>query len=128
MARIVGVEIPDQKQIERSLTYIHGIGLTTSRKILAAVKIKPDVRTKDLSEDQIAKLYDYIDKNHSVEGELRQKVFRDIKRLRDVRCYRGIRHKVGLPVRGQNTKKNARTRKGKVKAAVGGLKLKITKK
>jgi small subunit ribosomal protein S13 len=128
MARIVGVEIPDEKQIQIALTYIYGIGPKVAIDILTAANIKPDTRTKELTDTQIAKLYDYIDKNIVVEGELRQKVFRNIKRLRDIRSYRGNRHKSGLPVRGQNTKKNARTRKGKVKAAVGGLKNKITKK
>ncbi len=128
MARIVGIEIPDDKQIETALTYIHGIGLKTSQGILEHTKIKPTTRTKDLTQEEIAKLYDYIDKNLQVEGELRQKVFRNIKRLRDIRSYRGMRHKAGLPSRGQNTRKNARSRKGKVKSAVGGLKNKITKK
>ena len=128
MARIVGVEIPDDKKIYVALTYIHGIGHTTAQQVLEHTRIDPDVRTKDLSQDQVAKLYDYIEKNLQVEGELRQSVFRNIKRLRDIRSYRGQRHKLGLPVRGQNTRKNARTRKGKIKMAVGGLKAKVTKK
>lgn len=128
MARIVGVEIPDDKQIQISLTYIHGIGKATSSKVLETLKIEPTIRTKDLSQAQVSQLYDYIEKNLVVEGALRQQVFRHIKRLRDIRSYKGLRHKVGLPVRGQNTRKNARTRKGKIKSAVGGLKNKITKK
>jgi small subunit ribosomal protein S13 len=128
MARIVGIEIPDAKKIKISLRYIFGIGPKVSAQILEATNISPEVRTKDLTDVQVAKLYEYIEKNIVVEGELRQKAFRDVKRLRDIRAYRGNRHKAGLPVRGQNTRKNARTRKGKVKAAVGGLKNKITKK
>jgi small subunit ribosomal protein S13 len=128
MARIVGVEIPDTKKIKISLRYIFGIGPKISAQILDATGISPETRTKDLGDAQIAKLYEYIEKNVVNEGELRQKVFRDVKRLRDIRSFRGNRHKAGLPVRGQNTRKNARTRKGKVKAAVGGLNNKITKK
>ncbi len=127
MARIVGVEIPDEKRVVISLTYIHGIGRTTSEKIINETKIDPNKRTKDLSQDELAKLYSYIDKNMTVEGELKQKVFQNIKRLRDIRSYRGGRHKQGLPVRGQRTRKNARTRKGKG-ITVGGLKRKIEKK
>ncbi|BCX13496.1 MAG: 30S ribosomal protein S13 [Candidatus Dojkabacteria bacterium] len=127
MARIVGVEIPNEKPIEISLTYIHGIGRSTSQKILKAVNVDPTTRVKDLSNDEIKRIYQYIEKNIPTEGQVKQKVFMNIKRLKDIRCYRGIRHKLGLPVRGQNTRKNARTRKGKG-VAVGGLKVKVTKK
>lgn len=127
MARIVGVEIPNEKQVETSLTYIHGIGLTTSKKILAATNIDGTKRVEKLSKDEIKRIYEYIDKNVPTEGQVKQRVFQNIKRLRDNRSYRGLRHKNNLPARGQNTKKNARTRKGKGRA-VGGLKVKITKK
>lgn len=113
MARIVGVEIPNEKRVEIALTYIHGIGLTTSKKILEATNVDPDKRVKDLVEDEVKRIYEYIDKNVPTEGQVKQKVFRNIKRLQDIRAYRGLRHKNRLPVRGQNTKKNARTRKGK---------------
>lgn len=127
MARLVGVEIPNDKRIEVALTYIYGIGLSSSKKILKETGINPNVRVKDLKDTDIRKLYEYIDKNISTEGVVKQKIFLAVKRLKDIRAYRGIRHKVGLPVRGQNTKSNARTRKGKA-PAVGGLKLKLTKK
>lgn len=113
MARIVGVDIPNEKRIEIALTYIYGIGNTTSKKILAETKIDPNKRTKDLTDAELSKLYEYIDKNLTVEGSLRQRIFQFIKRIRDNRSYRGLRHKQGLPVRGQNTRKNAKTRKGK---------------
>lgn len=122
MARLFGVEIPDNKTIAYSLTYIHGIGLTTSKKILNAVNIEEDKKTRDLSADELKRIYEYIDKNIPTEGQVKQKVFNNIKRLRDIRSYRGSRHKRNLPVRGQNTRGNSRTRKGKVKMAVGGLK------
>jgi small subunit ribosomal protein S13 len=127
MARIVGVDIPNEKRTEVALTYIHGIGLKTSQKILSATNVDPNKRAKDLTKEEISRIYEYIEKNVSVEGALRQSVFQNIKRLKDIRAYRGLRHRRGLPVRGQNTKKNARTRKGKVKMAVGGLKQKLTK-
>jgi len=127
MARIVGVDIPNEKRAEIAMTYIHGIGLKTSQKILAATNVDPNKRAKDLTKEEINRVYEYIEKNVMVEGALRQNVFQNIKRLKDIRAYRGLRHKAGLPVRGQNTKKNARTRKGKVKMAVGGLKQKLTK-
>lgn len=126
MARIVGVEIPNEKRIEASLRYIYGIGLTTSRKILEATNINPDKRTKDLTEAEVRRLYEYIEKNVPTEGQVKQVVFQSIKRLKDIRTYRGIRHKLGLPVRGQNTRSNSRTRKGRG-IAVGGLKNKVTK-
>lgn len=127
MARIVGVEIPNEKQVLIALTYIHGIGKSTSQKVLEAVNVNPAARVKDLTKDEIKRIYDYIEKNIPTEGQVKQQVFMNIKRLKDIRCYRGIRHKLGLPVRGQNTRKNARTRKGKG-VAVGGLKIKVTKK
>ena len=112
MARISGVDIPNQKRIEIALTYIYGIGLTSARKILASTGIDPDTRAKDLTEEEVAKLRDEIENNYTVEGELRREVGMNIKRLVEVNCYRGIRHRKGLPVRGQRTKTNARTRKG----------------
>lgn len=115
MARISGVDIPNQKRIEIALTYIYGIGLTSARKILAATGVDPDTRAKDLTEEEVAKLRDEIENNYTVEGELRREVGMNIKRLVEVNCYRGIRHRKGLPVRGQRTKTNARTRKGPTK-------------
>lgn len=127
MARIVGVEIPNEKRVEIALTYIYGIGLKTSQTILKATNINVDTRVKDLSTDELKRLYDYIEKNVPTEGQVKQKIFQNVKRLKDIRVYRGIRHKQNLPVRGQNTRKNARTKKGR-SVAVGGLKVKITKK
>lgn len=121
MARIAGVNLPEQKRIEIALTYIYGIGLTTSKKILSIAKVDPNVRVKDLSSTDENKIRNIIESDHMVEGELKQKIFQDIKRLKDIRSYRGIRHKVGLPVRGQRTRTNAYTRKGH-NIAVGGLK------
>ena len=115
MARISGVDIPNQKRIEIALTYIYGIGLKSSKDILAKTGINPDIRAKDLTEDDIAKLRDEIENNYTVEGELRREVGMNIKRLIEVNCYRGMRHRKGLPVRGQRTKTNARTRKGPAK-------------
>ena len=115
MARIAGVDIPNQKRVEIALTYIYGIGLTSSKKILATTGIDPDKRAKDLTEDEIAKLRDEIENHYTVEGELRREVALNIKRLVEINCYRGIRHRKGLPVRGQRTKTNARTRKGPAK-------------
>ncbi len=112
MARIAGVDLPRGKRIEIGLTYIYGIGCSMSRKILKATGVNPDTRVSDLSEDETSKLRDYIDKNVSVEGDLRREVGLNIKRLIEINCYRGRRHRMGLPVRGQNTKTNARTRKG----------------
>jgi len=126
MARIVGVEIPNEKRIEASLRYIYGIGLTTSKKILEATNIDPDKRTKDLTEAETRRLYEYIEKNVPTEGQVKQVVFQAIKRIKDIRAYRGVRHKAGLPVRGQNTRSNSKTRKGRG-IAVGGLKNKVTK-
>jgi len=115
MARISGVDIPNAKRIEAALTYIYGIGFKSSRDILAKTGINPDTRAKDLTEDDIAKLRDEIENNYTVEGDLRREVALNIKRLIEINCYRGIRHRKGLPVRGQRTKTNARTRKGPAK-------------
>ena len=112
MARISGVDLPREKRLEIGLTYIFGIGLTTSRKILAETGISPDIRVKDLAESDVAKLRDYIEKNLHVEGDLKREIDMNIKRLREIGCYRGVRHRKGLPVRGQSSKRNARTRKG----------------
>ena len=118
MARIAGVDIPKDKRVEISLTYIYGIGRTASNKILAATGINPDTRVKDLSDEQVNSLRTEIATNHVVEGDLRREVSLNIKRLMEINCYRGIRHRRGLPVRGQNTKNNARTRKGPNRGAV----------
>lgn len=112
MARIAGVDLPREKRVEIGLTYIYGIGRATSSMILEATGVSPDVRVKDLSEDQVAAIRDYIENNVMVEGDLRREVMLNIKRLKDIGCYRGVRHRKGLPVRGQSTKQNARTRKG----------------
>ena len=119
MARIAGVDLPREKRLELGLTYIYGIGRVTSNKICEATGVSADIRVKDLTDDQIAKLRNYIEHNVIVEGELRKKVDMDIKKLSDMGCYRGIRHRKGLPVRGQNTRTNARTRKGPKKTVVG---------
>ena len=115
MARISGVDLPNAKRVEIGLTYIYGIGFKSSRDILAKTGINPDTRAKDLTEDDIAKLRDEIENNYTVEGDLRREVDLNIKRLVDINCYRGIRHRKNLPVRGQRTKTNARTRKGPAK-------------
>ena len=112
MARIAGVDLPREKRVEIGLTYIYGIGRTTSKQILAATGIDPDTRVKDLDENDVSKLREYIDHNLRVEGELRSEVNMNIKRLMEIGCYRGIRHRKGLPVRGQSSMRNARTRKG----------------
>jgi small subunit ribosomal protein S13 len=122
MARIAGVDLPKEKRVEIGLTYIYGIGLSTSQKILATTGINPDTRVKDLTEEQIGKIREYLDKNLTTEGELRRVVNMNIKALQEIKNYRGLRHKAGLPVRGQNTKSNARTRIGPKK--VGGKKTK----
>ncbi|MBQ1511781.1 MAG: 30S ribosomal protein S13 [Selenomonadaceae bacterium] len=119
MARIAGVDLPRDKRIEIALTYIFGIGLKTSQKLLAMTGVSPDTRTRDLTEDEVVKLRDAIDKNVVVEGDLRRDIQMNIKRLVDIGCYRGRRHRLGLPVRGQNTKNNARTRKGPKKLVAG---------
>ena len=112
MARIAGIDLPKDKRIEIGLTYIYGIGRKSAKDILAQAGVDPDIRVRDLSEDDASKLRDYIDKNCHVEGDLRRDVAFDIKRLVEIGCYRGVRHRKGLPVRGQRTKTNARTRKG----------------
>jgi len=115
MARISGIDLPKEKRVEIGLTYIYGIGRPTATKILADTGINPDTRVKDLTEQDVAKLRDYIDANLTVEGDLRREVALNIKRLVEIGCYRGVRHRKGLPVRGQRTKTNARTRKGPAK-------------
>jgi small subunit ribosomal protein S13 len=122
MARIAGVDLPREKRVEIGLTYIYGIGRITSNKILAETEISPDIRVKDLTEDQIAKIRDYIEEHVVVEGDLRRDVALNIKRLKDIGCYRGVRHRKNLPVRGQSTKQNARTRKGPKKTVGRGKK------
>jgi len=112
MARIAGVDLPNEKRLEIGLTYIKGIGRQTSNKILEATKLNPDTRVKDLTENEVATLRNYIEKNLTVEGDLTREVSLNIKALSEIGCYRGVRHRKGLPVRGQSTKQNARTRKG----------------
>ena len=112
MARIAGIDLPRDKRIEIGLTYIYGIGRTSAKKILELANVDPDIRVKDLSEDQEAALRDVIDKHFTIEGDLRREVALNIKRLTEIGCYRGVRHRRGLPVHGQRTKTNARTRKG----------------
>lgn len=119
MARISGVDLPREKRVEIALTYIYGIGLTRSQEILAATGIDPDTRVRDLNDQQIAALREYIEQNYQVEGDLRRVEGMNIKRLMDIGCYRGRRHRVGLPVRGQRTRTNARTRKGARKTVAG---------
>lgn len=119
MARIAGVDLPREKRVEIGLTYIYGIGLKSSQKILKENNINPDIRVKDLTEEEVNSLRESIDASFTVEGDLRRKIALDIKRLMEIGCYRGIRHRKGLPVRGQNTKNNARTRKGPAKAIAG---------
>ena len=112
MARISGVDLPKDKRVEIGLTYIYGIGQTSSKKILAAANVDPDTRVKNLTDDEVRAIAAVIEKDYVVEGELRRDIAMNIKRLQEIGCYRGIRHRKGLPVRGQNTKNNARTRKG----------------
>lgn len=119
MARIAGVDLPREKRVEIGLTYIYGIGLSSSREILEETGVNPDIRVKDLSEEDLGKIRDYIDKNFKVEGDLRREVSLNIKRLVEIGCYRGVRHRKGLPVRGQSTKQNARTRKGPKRTVAG---------
>lgn len=121
MARLVGVDLPRNKRIEIALTYIYGIGLTTAKETIAATGVDPDIRVKDLSEEDLAKLRDYIQQNLKVEGDLHREVSQNVKRLMEIGCYRGLRHRRGLPVRGQRTHTNARTRKGPRKQ-IGGKK------
>ena len=119
MARIAGIDLPREKRIEIGLTYIFGIGRSSADKILKETGINPDTRVKDLTEDEVGKLREVIDKEYKVEGDLRRSVSLDIKRLVEIGCYRGFRHRKGLPVRGQNTKNNARTRKGPKRTMAG---------
>lgn len=127
MARIAGIEIPKDKKVKISLTYIYGIGNTKAMQILELIGVDPETRVKDLTEGEVQKIRDQVENAEKTEGELRQEVFRDIKRLKDIKSYRGVRHKIGLPVRGQRTRVNARSHKGSSNP-VGGLKNKITKK
>lgn len=126
MARIAGVEIPDNKALKISLTYVFGVGRKTAMEVIEALNLDPVKKVKDLTDAELTQLRSYIDENVVVEGHLRQQVFRNIKRLKDIRAYRGVRHKIGMPVRGQRTRVNARTRKGKSQP-VGGLKVKVSK-
>ncbi len=112
MARIAGVDLPRDKRVEIGLTYIYGVGLSTSQRILKEANVNPDTRIKDLTEDEVIRIREVLDRTTVVEGDLRREVALNIKRLTEIGCYRGIRHRRGLPVRGQNTKNNARTRKG----------------
>jgi small subunit ribosomal protein S13 len=127
MARIAGVDIPREKRVEISLCYIYGIGLTTSRKILEKTRVNPDTRVKDLTEEEVNRLREVIDREHKVEGDLRREVDMNIKRLIEIGCYRGLRHRRNLPVRGQRTRTNARTRRGP-KRTVAGKKKAAAKK
>jgi small subunit ribosomal protein S13 len=122
MARISGINIPLNKRVEIGLTYIYGIGRSTSNELLAKVGVSPDTYVRDLTEDEVTKLRDAIDREYVVEGDLRRERSQDIKRLMEIACYRGLRHRRGLPVRGQNTKTNARTRKGPKRMSVAGKK------
>ena len=119
MARISGVDLPRDKRIEYGLTYIYGIGHKTALEILSATGVDPDIRVRDLAESDVSKLRDYIDHNLKVEGDLRRETSMNIKRLIEIGCYRGVRHRTGLPVRGQSTKQNARTRKGPKRSQSG---------
>ena len=119
MARLAGVDLPREKRMEIALTYIFGIGRTRSKELLTATEISPDLRVKDLTDDDLAKLRDHIETNFKVEGDLRREVAADIRRKMEIGCYEGLRHRRGLPVRGQRTKTNARTRKGPKKTVAG---------
>jgi len=119
MARIAGINLPNEKRIEAALPYIYGVGLSLSKKILAATNVNPDKRTKDLTETELNRIREYLEKTFKVEGELRQQVLLNIKRLKEIQSYRGIRHIRGLPVRGQRTKTNSRTRRGNVRKTAG---------
>jgi small subunit ribosomal protein S13 len=119
MARIAGVDLPRDKRVEVSLTYIYGIGLTTSQQILATAGVDPNVRVRDLAESEVARLREIIDRNHRVEGDLRREVAMNIKRLQEIGCYRGIRHRKNLPVHGQRTRTNARQKRGSRKTVAG---------
>lgn len=112
MARIAGIDLPREKRVEIGLTYIYGIGRVSSNKILEAANVNPDTRVRELTDDEVKRIAEVIEKDYMVEGDLRREIAMNIKRLQEIGCYRGIRHRKGLPVRGQNTKNNARTRKG----------------
>ncbi len=127
MARIAGVDLPRDKRVEVALTYIFGVGLSRAQQALAATKVNPDTRVRDLTEEEVTHLRDYIDRNYKVEGDLRRDIAMDIRRLVEIGSYRGLRHKKNLPVRGQRTRTNARTRKGP-KRTVGSGKRKLTKR
>ncbi len=128
MARIAGVNLPPAKRVEAALWYIYGIGPTTSRKILTVTKINPDARVKDLSDEEVNKLREVIEKKHMVEGDLRRKVSGNIKRLKEISCYRGLRHAKGLPSNGQRTKTNSRTVRGNVRHTMGSGRAKSAEK
>jgi len=128
MVRIAGINIPDKKRIEIALTYVYGIGMTTSKKILNELSISPDIRSKDLSLDDANRLRDVIEKKYHVEGELRHAVKMNVKRLKEIGCYRGTRHQKGLPVRGQRTKTNTRTIRGNVRKTMGSGRRKAAEK
>lgn len=119
MARIAGVDLPNDKRVEIGLTYIYGIGLTLSKKIIAGLGINPDTRVKDLSDDDVSRIRQELEANYKIEGDLRREIALNIKRLTEIGCYRGRRHRMGLPVRGQRTKTNARTRKGPKRTMAG---------
>ena len=119
MPRIVGVDVPNDKRIEIGLTYVFGIGLFSAQQILKEAQIDPSIRGRDLSEDEVSRITGVLDRSYVVEGQLRRQVSQNISRLRDINCYRGMRHRRGLPVRGQNTQNNARTRKGPKKTVAG---------
>jgi len=119
LARIAGVDIPNDKQVQISLTYIHGIGRTKAKEAVNAVSVNPETRVRQLTEDEISRLRDYIDRHFTVEGDLRREVNLNIKRLMEIGCYRGLRHRRGLPVRGQRTRTNARTRRGPRRTVAG---------
>lgn len=127
MARIAGVDLPRDKRVEVALTYIFGVGLGRAQQALGATKVSPDTRVRDLTEEEVTRLRDYIDRNYKVEGDLRRDIAMDIRRLVEIGSYRGLRHKKNLPVRGQRTRTNARTRKGP-KRTVGSGKRKLTKR
>ena len=119
MARIAGVDLPREKRVEIGLTYVYGIGRASANKILEAAKVNPDTRVRELTDDEVKRISEVIDAGYMVEGDLRREVAMNIKRLQEIGCYRGIRHRKGLPVRGQNTKNNARTRKGPARTIAG---------
>jgi small subunit ribosomal protein S13 len=127
MARIAGVDLPRDKRVEIALTYIYGIGLRSSQDILTQSEVNPDTRVKDLAEDEISRLREVIDRNYQVEGDLRREVQMNIKRLQEIQCYRGLRHRRNLPVRGQRTRTNARTKRGARKTVPGRRRARLKK-